>query len=149
MVLGSPLVSNQQDQGRLPILMEFFEKISRSNEPSTNSSTHPMIVHCSAGIGRSGATIAIDIILNRIRMEGLDAEIEIPGLVAHMRSQRSGKKMNFFDANIFSSSISFADRMSQFEIKESFCFLQRSTVYSLALGVIDSTVKSNLVNRPA
>jgi protein tyrosine phosphatase len=54
-------------------------------------STSPMIVHCSAGIGRSGATIAIDMILNRIRTEGLDIEIDIPSLVKHIRSQRSGK----------------------------------------------------------
>jgi protein tyrosine phosphatase len=53
--------------------------------------TSPMIVHCSAGIGRSGATIAIDMILNRIRTEGFDTEIEIPGLITHIRSQRSGK----------------------------------------------------------
>jgi protein tyrosine phosphatase len=52
--------------------------------------TSPMIVHCSAGIGRSGATIAIDIILNRIRSEGFDIEIDIPSLVKHIRSQRSG-----------------------------------------------------------
>lgn len=50
-----------------------------------------MIVHCSAGIGRSGATIAIDTILNRIRMNGLDIEIDIPNLIKNIRSQRSGK----------------------------------------------------------
>lgn len=49
-----------------------------------------MIVHCSAGIGRSGATIAIDIILNRIKTEGFDCEIDIPVLVQYIRSQRSG-----------------------------------------------------------
>ncbi len=57
--------------------------------------TSPMIVHCSAGIGRSGATIAIDMILNRIRTEGFDTEIEIPGLITHIRSQRSGKNVAF------------------------------------------------------
>lgn len=55
----------------------------------------PMIVHCSAGIGRSGATIAIDMILNRIRTEGFDTEIEIPGLITHIRSQRSGRIYEF------------------------------------------------------
>ncbi|CAF5069237.1 unnamed protein product, partial [Rotaria socialis] len=39
---------------------------------------------------RSGATIAIDAILNRIRMNGLDTEIDIPNLIKHIRSQRSG-----------------------------------------------------------
>jgi protein tyrosine phosphatase len=58
-----------------------------------------MIVHCSAGIGRSGATIAIDIVLNRIRTEGFNTEIEIPGLIAHIRSQRSGSCMTYDPLN--------------------------------------------------
>ena len=84
------MLPNQQDQSQFPVLMEFFDKISRANQPIAEMSPPPMIVHCSAGIGRSGATIAIDIILNRIRSEGLDTEIEIPGLISHIRSQRSG-----------------------------------------------------------
>ncbi|CAF5006457.1 unnamed protein product, partial [Rotaria sp. Silwood1] len=86
----SPLVSNQRDNIQLSVLLEFFEKIGRSNSVGTDINTSPMIVHCSAGIGRSGATIAIDMILNRIRTEGYDTEIEIPGLITHIRSQRSG-----------------------------------------------------------
>lgn len=88
---GSPLVSNQRDNIQLAVLMEFFEKIARSNPVGPEMHASPMIVHCSAGIGRSGATIAIDIVLNRIRTEGFDTEIEIPGLIAHIRSQRSGR----------------------------------------------------------
>ncbi len=88
---GSPLVSNQRDNVQLAVLLEFFEKIGCSNVVGADINTSPMIVHCSAGIGRSGATIAIDMILNRIRTEGYDTEIEIPGLITHIRSQRSGK----------------------------------------------------------
>ncbi|CAF4525847.1 unnamed protein product, partial [Rotaria sp. Silwood2] len=87
---SSPLVSNQRDNIQLSILLEFFEKIGCSSSVGTDMNTSPMIVHCSAGIGRSGATIAIDMILNRIRTEGFDTEIEIPGLITHIRSQRSG-----------------------------------------------------------
>lgn len=84
------MVSNQRDNIQLGVLLEFFEKIGRSNSTGTDVNGSPMIVHCSAGIGRSGATIAIDMILNRIRKEGFDTEIEIPGLITHIRSQRSG-----------------------------------------------------------
>ncbi|CAF1198531.1 unnamed protein product [Rotaria sordida] len=87
---SSPLVSNQRDNVQLSVLLEFFEKIGRINSVGTDMNISPMIVHCSAGIGRSGATIAIDMILNRIRTEGFDTEIEIPGLITHIRSQRSG-----------------------------------------------------------
>ena len=90
--LGSPLVSNQRDNTQLTVLLDFFEKIGCSPPLGTELNASPMIVHCSAGIGRSGATIAIDMILNRIRTEGFDIEIEIPGLITHIRSQRSGKE---------------------------------------------------------
>ncbi len=94
------MVSNQRDNVQLAVLLEFFEKIGCSNSTRADLHSSPMIVHCSAGIGRSGATIAIDMILNRIRTEGFDTEIEVPGLITHIRSQRSGR---FSFQNLFSS----------------------------------------------
>ncbi|CAF1374617.1 unnamed protein product, partial [Adineta ricciae] len=85
-----PLIANQRDNTQLSILLEFFERIARANPIGMDANASPMIVHCSAGIGRSGATITIDIILNRIRTEGLDTEIDIPNLVRYIRCQRSG-----------------------------------------------------------
>jgi len=87
---GSPYIPNQRDNNQLGILMEFFERIARSYPIGMDMNPSPIIVHCSAGIGRSGATIAIDMILKRIRTEGFDIEIDIPNLVKHIRSQRSG-----------------------------------------------------------
>jgi protein tyrosine phosphatase len=87
----SPYIPNQRDNNQLGILMEFFERIARSHPIGNDMKISPIIVHCSAGIGRSGATIAIDMILNRIRSEGFDIEIDIPNLVKHIRSQRSGE----------------------------------------------------------
>ena len=83
-------MSNQRDNVQLPVLLEFFESIGRSNAPAADMKASPMIVHCSAGIGRSGATIAVDMVLYRIRTEGFDTEIDIPGLITHIRTQRSG-----------------------------------------------------------
>ena len=71
--------------------MEFFERFTSSNSTGMDGYASPIVVHCSAGIGRSGATIAIDTILNKIRSEGIDTEIDIPSIVKHIRSQRSGK----------------------------------------------------------
>ena len=81
---------NQRDNNQLAILMEFFERLTSSNAMGMDSNASPIIVHCSAGIGRSGATIAIDMILNKIRSEGFDTEIDIPSIIKHIRSQRSG-----------------------------------------------------------
>ncbi|XP_064643361.1 tyrosine-protein phosphatase non-receptor type 11-like [Lineus longissimus] len=50
----------------------------------------PVIVHCSAGIGRTGTFIVIDMIINSIRQLGLDCEIDIQKTIQMVRSQRSG-----------------------------------------------------------
>lgn len=52
----------------------------------------PICVHCSAGIGRTGTFIVIDMILDQIdrSRNGLDCEIDIHRTIQMVRSQRSG-----------------------------------------------------------
>lgn len=50
----------------------------------------PICVHCSAGIGRTGTFIVIDMILDQIDREGLETEIDIQRTIQMVRSQRSG-----------------------------------------------------------
>ncbi|KAH8419721.1 hypothetical protein KR009_001581 [Drosophila setifemur] len=50
----------------------------------------PICVHCSAGIGRTGTFIVIDMILDQIMRNGLDTEIDIQRTIQMVRSQRSG-----------------------------------------------------------
>ena len=50
----------------------------------------PIVVHCSAGIGRTGTFIVIDILLNLISQNGFESEIDIQRTVQMLRSQRSG-----------------------------------------------------------
>uniref|UniRef100_A0A671V945 Tyrosine-protein phosphatase non-receptor type 13 n=1 Tax=Sparus aurata TaxID=8175 RepID=A0A671V945_SPAAU len=47
----------------------------------------PIITHCSAGIGRSGTLICIDVVLGLI---GKDADFDISDVVRNMRLQRQG-----------------------------------------------------------
>ncbi|GBP07457.1 Tyrosine-protein phosphatase corkscrew [Eumeta japonica] len=51
-------------------------------------------VHCSAGIGRTGTFIVIDMVLDQIRKEGFDCEIDIHRTVQVVRDQRSGMVQN-------------------------------------------------------
>ncbi|XP_007550196.1 PREDICTED: tyrosine-protein phosphatase non-receptor type 6-like isoform X1 [Poecilia mexicana] len=50
----------------------------------------PMIIHCSAGIGRTGTIVVIDMILETIDTLGLDCDIDIPKYIQMVREQRSG-----------------------------------------------------------
>ncbi|CAO1422496.1 unnamed protein product [Diamesa hyperborea] len=50
----------------------------------------PICVHCSAGIGRTGTFIVIDMILDQIDREGIECEIDIHRTIQMVRSQRSG-----------------------------------------------------------
>lgn len=48
----------------------------------------PMIVHCCAGIGRSGTLIVIDMLIDQLKHNGLGYEIDIYQLVNILRAQR-------------------------------------------------------------
>lgn len=61
-----------------------------SNTPNTAPTMGPILVHCSAGIGRTGTFIVIDMILDQIKRHGLDCEIDIQRTIQRVRSQRSG-----------------------------------------------------------
>lgn len=50
----------------------------------------PIVVHCSAGIGRTGTFIVIDLLIDQIKKHGLNCEIDIQKTIHIVRSKRSG-----------------------------------------------------------
>ncbi|XP_065344148.1 receptor-type tyrosine-protein phosphatase T-like [Cloeon dipterum] len=58
----------------------FVEKIAEKNY------AHPILVHCSAGVGRTGTVILIDACLRMIRTHG---RLDVENIFATMRSQRA------------------------------------------------------------
>ncbi|KAF2443995.1 hypothetical protein P171DRAFT_23717 [Karstenula rhodostoma CBS 690.94] len=66
--------------------------IALSREKNADNATNPRIVHCSAGVGRSGTFIALDWLLQELDDGSLDevADTEDPifGVVSRLREQR-------------------------------------------------------------
>ncbi|KAL1601739.1 hypothetical protein SLS60_006654 [Paraconiothyrium brasiliense] len=66
--------------------------ISMSREKNADNATNPRIVHCSAGVGRSGTFIALDWLLQELDDGSLDEvqdnEDPIFGVVSRLREQR-------------------------------------------------------------
>ncbi|XP_048880662.1 tyrosine-protein phosphatase non-receptor type 6 [Brienomyrus brachyistius] len=50
----------------------------------------PMIIHCSAGIGRTGTILVIDMLVDIIDAKGMDCDIDISKAILMVRDQRSG-----------------------------------------------------------
>ncbi|XP_074599134.1 protein tyrosine phosphatase non-receptor type corkscrew isoform X2 [Brevipalpus obovatus] len=69
-------------------VLDFLHEVNMRQESIKESG--PIVVHCSAGIGRTGTFIIIDMIIDQIKKQGLDCEIDIQRTIQMVRSQRSG-----------------------------------------------------------
>jgi len=72
-----------------------YEKLSNKSQENidyefvgSRGQCGPLVVHCSAGVGRTGTIIAIDMILDKIRWYGLDTEIDVFKTVQKIREHR-------------------------------------------------------------
>ncbi|XP_073728351.1 tyrosine-protein phosphatase non-receptor type 6 isoform X1 [Misgurnus anguillicaudatus] len=69
-------------------VLSFLEQVNgKQHELSSNG---PMIIHCSAGIGRTGTIVVIDMLIDTIDAKGLDCDIDIQKCIQMVRDQRSG-----------------------------------------------------------
>jgi len=84
--LGWPDHGTPEDPGSV---LNFLHDVKLKQEKILDNSG-PIVVHCSAGIGRTGTFIVIDMIIDQIQRLGLDCEIDIQRTIQMVRSQRSG-----------------------------------------------------------
>ena len=63
-------------------MVNFIPRLGRE----ASGPTGPVVVHCSAGVGRTGTYIVLDVNMKRIKAEN---NIEIYNYLQHIRSQRN------------------------------------------------------------
>ena len=61
---------------------------NKAENTGSSSQAGPLLVHCSAGVGRTGTFIAIDMLMDRLRWFGMNSEIDIHGAIQHIRNYR-------------------------------------------------------------
>ncbi|KAM4687196.1 tyrosine-protein phosphatase non-receptor type 6 [Rhinophrynus dorsalis] len=69
-------------------ILSFLGEVNRMQESIPGAG--PIIVHCSAGIGRTGTIIVIDMLVDMIQMKGLNSDIDVQKTIQMVRCQRSG-----------------------------------------------------------
>ena len=63
-------------------LINFIRRVRKQHPASLDQ---PLLVHCSAGVGRSGTFILLDVMMQQMREEGT---LSVYQFVCHMRTQR-------------------------------------------------------------
>eukprot|EP00040_Diaphanoeca_grandis_P033276 m.203418 g.203418 ORF g.203418 m.203418 type:complete len:2409 (+) comp32853_c0_seq4:216-7442(+) len=76
----------------VPRKLKYVSAMLRACREWSNDSSHPWIVHCSAGIGRTGCFIAIDQGINSLLANG---ECNVTEIVSNMRKDRGGMVQHY------------------------------------------------------
>ena len=72
------------------IILSLIRDVKAKRKEIEKLNPGPIVVHCGAGIGRTGTFIVLDIIIRAIEHYGYDSEIDVQKSVQLVRTQRSG-----------------------------------------------------------
>ncbi|CAG4984322.1 unnamed protein product [Parnassius apollo] len=79
-------------------VLTFIDDINRRMYLNSQDGNAPeqnvLCVHCSAGVGRTGTFIVLDMLIDKIKMSGFNSDIDVHNTVKTVRSQRRGMVQN-------------------------------------------------------
>ncbi|XP_049885280.1 tyrosine-protein phosphatase corkscrew-like isoform X2 [Pectinophora gossypiella] len=79
-------------------VLDFIDDINTRMFQITQSKNPPeqnvLCVHCSAGVGRTGTFIALDMLVDKIKFSGFNCDIDVHNTVKLIRAQRSAMVQN-------------------------------------------------------
>ncbi|XP_026742026.1 tyrosine-protein phosphatase corkscrew-like isoform X1 [Trichoplusia ni] len=79
-------------------VLSFIDDINRRMIQNSQDTDAPeqniLCVHCSAGVGRTGTFIVLDMLLDKIKTSGFNCDIDVHSTVKLVRAQRNGMVQN-------------------------------------------------------
>jgi len=79
----------------LGMMVHVDQEVERKsdNNNNNNNNTTPLLIHCSAGIGRTGTYVVIDTVIKKLREDNCPRDVEnldLQPILSNMRNQRPG-----------------------------------------------------------
>ncbi|XP_047040852.1 tyrosine-protein phosphatase corkscrew-like isoform X3 [Helicoverpa zea] len=80
--------------GVLALIEDINTRMARNAQDVDAPQQNILCVHCSAGVGRTGTFIVLDILIDKIKTSGLSCDLDVHSTVQLVRAQRHGMVQN-------------------------------------------------------
>ncbi|XP_063393000.1 tyrosine-protein phosphatase corkscrew-like isoform X2 [Cydia fagiglandana] len=84
----------EEPDGVLAFIAEVNRRVAQVMNEANAPEQNVLCVHCSAGVGRSGTMVVLDILIDKMNTSGLNCTIDVYNTVRLVRAQRGGMVQN-------------------------------------------------------
>ncbi|CAG9781996.1 unnamed protein product [Diatraea saccharalis] len=83
-----------EPDGVLNFIYDINRRMSQIKQDKNPPEQNTLCVHCSAGVGRTGTFIVLDMLIDKIKTSGFNCDIDVHSTVKAVRAQRAGMVQN-------------------------------------------------------